>query len=436
MKDKILSISPRQILKKGFLLGRFLLLAILILGVRGEALAPEFQIDLQLGVLTRGVRFNWWQWQSNAISSEIIWWLQGRPAPVSDLIPESEIRDFVRRQQVIRTLEHQVQAEYARTTNSPDEPSRALVALENTLKAEYQTQQAVTTQAERILADQVSQVLIAEGFGRNGALWPPLTFRFNDMPTYLIISERDKISQYRSLYLLPDMPAGDRSALETQIESALGVSALVDNVGGIGSWPTMISDPVSMSSVIDIIAHEWNHNYMVFYPLGINYNTNPQMRTINETVASIFGAEVSQAVLQRYYPDMLPKPRIKTNQSSAESSDTETQSPKQESYSEAMRRIRLQVDDFLAEEKVEEAERYMEQERQKLAERGIYLRKLNQAFFAFHGTYANNPASVDPIGPWLRELRTQHPTLKSFIDQVAQFDDLEDLLNAIGEDES
>jgi hypothetical protein len=98
-----------------------------------------------------------------------------------------------------------------------------------------------------------------------------------------------------------------------------------------------------------------------------------------------------------------------------------------------MRRIRLRVDDLLAEGRVSEAEEYMEAERQKLVDKGYYLRRLNQAYFAFHGSYATSPTSVDPIGPWMRQLRAQSDSLQDFLNQVAEMRSLDDLLKTLDE---
>jgi hypothetical protein len=98
-----------------------------------------------------------------------------------------------------------------------------------------------------------------------------------------------------------------------------------------------------------------------------------------------------------------------------------------------MRRIRLHVDELLAQGRVEEAETYMEAERQKLVAQGYNLRRLNQAYFAFHGSYATSPASVDPIGPWLRQLRARNGSLKAFLDQVSRMRSLDDLLQVLEE---
>ena len=64
-----------------------------------------------------------------------------------------------------------------------------------------------------------------------------------------------------------------------------------------------------------------------------------------------------------------------------------------------MRALRQQVQDLLAAGKVDEAEALMEQKREEFATHGYFIRKLNQAYFAFYGFYATGPGSIDPIGP-------------------------------------
>ena len=49
---------------------------------------------------------------------------------------------------------------------------------------------------------------------------------------------------------------------------------------------------------------------------------------------------------------------------------------------------------------------------------GYRLRKLNQAYFAFRGRYAEGPASVSPIGSQVRALREAHPDVTSFVKTV------------------
>jgi hypothetical protein len=100
-------------------------------------------------------------------------------------------------------------------------------------------------------------------------------------------------------------------------------------------------------------------------------------------------------------------------------------------FNREMREIRLRVDELLAQGKVEEAEAFMEERRKYLVEQGYYIRKLNQAYFAFHGSYATGPASVSPIGGQLKELRRRSPTLAHFLRRVARMSSYQDLLEAL-----
>jgi hypothetical protein len=61
----------------------------------------------------------------------------------------------------------------------------------------------------------------------------------------------------------------------------------------------------------------------------------------------------------------------------------------------------------------------MEQKRTFLASKGYYIRRLNQAYFAFYGTYAAGPISVNPIGDELRAFRDLNTSLSEFINRVS-----------------
>jgi hypothetical protein len=76
----------------------------------------------------------------------------------------------------------------------------------------------------------------------------------------------------------------------------------------------------------------------------------------------------------------------------------------------------------------------MEARRQVFWENGYLLRKLNQAYFAFHGAYADQPggaAGEDPVGPAVRALREQSASLADFINTIAWMTSFEELLEAI-----
>ena len=138
---------------------------------------------------------------------------------------------------------------------------------------------------------------------------------------------------------------------------------------------------------------------------------------MNETVAGIISGEIGAEVYQTYY---------------AGGASGSGQSDHAEFY-RAMRQTRVRVDELLAEGKVDEAESYMEEQRQYILSLGYYIRKLNQAYFAFHGTYADSPSSVDPIGEELKELRARSLSVKGFLDTVSPMTSRFDLQQALQE---
>jgi hypothetical protein len=96
-----------------------------------------------------------------------------------------------------------------------------------------------------------------------------------------------------------------------------------------------------------------------------------------------------------------------------------------------MREIRKTVDSLLADGKIEAAEKLMAEKRQYLAANGHYLRKLNQAYFAFYGTYADRPDSISPIGAKMRQLRAKSASLKEFLETAATLKSRQDLLESL-----
>jgi hypothetical protein len=104
-----------------------------------------------------------------------------------------------------------------------------------------------------------------------------------------------------------------------------------------------------------------------------------------------------------------------------------------------MRITRETVDALLEEGKIEEAEAYMEERRIFLWENGYQIRKLNQAYFAFHGAYADEPggaAGEDPVGEAVRTLRAQSHSLAAFVNRMSWITSFEQLQQAILEDPS
>ena len=100
-----------------------------------------------------------------------------------------------------------------------------------------------------------------------------------------------------------------------------------------------------------------------------------------------------------------------------------------------MHATRVHVDELLADGKVAEAETYMEARRQVFVDNGYFLRRLNQAYFAFYGAYADQPqgaAGEDPIGAAVRQLWDTAATPAAFLRLMAQMDSVGDLERAVG----
>jgi hypothetical protein len=101
-------------------------------------------------------------------------------------------------------------------------------------------------------------------------------------------------------------------------------------------------------------------------------------------------------------------------------------------YRKQMRETRLVVDYLLSIGQVKRAESYMDERREFFWENGYRLRKLNQAYFAFYGSYNDTPgggaSGSTPVGPAVQQLRARSTGLKSFIDQVKKIRSFEELL--------
>ena len=77
----------------------------------------------------------------------------------------------------------------------------------------------------------------------------------------------------------------------------------------------------------------------------------------------------------------------------------------------------------------------MESRRQTLVENGHNIRKINQAYFAFHGTYADSPSSTSPLARQIYELRQQTTNpghLVKTLQTISNYDDFIDLLSDRG----
>jgi hypothetical protein len=99
-----------------------------------------------------------------------------------------------------------------------------------------------------------------------------------------------------------------------------------------------------------------------------------------------------------------------------------------------MHETRVTADALLAQGKIDEAEDYMESRRLVFLKNGYLLRKINQAYFAFYGAYADTPggaAGEDPVGPAVRALRAKSKSLADFVDTISWMTDFQQLKDAV-----
>ena len=314
------------------------------------------------------------------------------------------ITEYFRLKQEAGALREELERALATASADASDVERRLESLQ------HQTED-LRPQVEEALEAAISDVLRKEDipFGIGRFVFPPVDFALDRLPTLLVISPRDRIERKEDILLVSQIPMQAREALEEQITRQENLSALVTGLGGISTYPSIIGGG-DLRSTLVTASHEWLHQYLFFRPLGQSYGRDADMASLNETTANIFGEELGNLVFTRLTGEAAPV---------APPSAPEPCPQDQFCFNREMHQTRLHVDQLLAEVKVEEAEAYMERRRQVFIEHGYNIRKLNQAYFAFHGTYADSPTSVSPIHGQLQEVRQASASLGAFIHTVA-----------------
>jgi hypothetical protein len=388
----------------------------------------------QVRRFTRGAEFDFLTWTLDAAAVKVRQASLGTSGYLDRLQGREVVLEYL---QLVRVSEEQ-QAGLAQVyaDASLDDRQAAAAPLAARLAKTRADLQHLQPAAEAVLQEQVAVVLADLGLGVGGEVFPPVSFQFSRLPDALIVSPRTAIRQDANIQLAPGMPLEEHIALESRVEVALDVSALVVPVGGIGTYPTMVQETTSLDWVLETVVHEWVHNYLTLRPLGLSYDGSPELRTMNETVASLLGTEIGGQVVRRYYPELAPPPPAPPPPASvAPAEPAEVTEPPPFDFRAEMHTTRVHVDALLAAGAVEEAEVYMEARRRVFYDQGYhFLRKLNQAYFAFYGAYADEPggaAGEDPVGGAVRALRARTDSALTFLRRMAWMDDYADLTRAL-----
>ena len=404
----------------GIRLTLLLLLALALLTPEWPAFGdPAYRFGL---LVAPERRFDYVAWTTQALADKAKGILDGSASDLSAEAAETLVLDYLDQLDRALALEAQIEWVYADPTVADPAAATAQTQTEvDALRADLAARQPT---AEAIVQNQVAALLRDEGLTVAGQIWPPVFMSMTPTPYLLIVSPRDRIEQVNYASLIPGLATADKEALEQAVFDQLDQSALVVPIGGLGTYPAMIGETSSIDWLAEVTAHEWTHHWLSFQPLGVRYLASPEMRIINETVASLVDREIGPAVMARYYADQLEPV-------AAQPAETPKQAAPVFDFAAEMGATRIEVDRLLAAGEVEAAEAYMEARRQVFVNHGYAIRKLNQAYFAFYGGYAAEPggaAGADPIGPMLRELRAASPSLRDFMRDVAGVTNYDDLV--------
>jgi hypothetical protein len=395
----IASLRPRRLSRRAWAATlSFLLLA--------SALIGAYRLYNSLPLSTAADEYNIADWELRHFTGKWLFLfntlLAGSPSVASQ---DATLQRFFGLNREIADLERQ-----AGDAQQRDEP----FLYEDRLALLRGERDRIENQAEATLEARVSTVAGEAGLTLPvlGLVWPPVDTEFTESPRTLVTSHRDRIELLDSRLLRLDLDLDAIEAIEARTEASGDLAALAFPTGGVGAYPTIVNYPTDYAEALHLIAHEWLHNYLFFYPLGFNYGKDNDLRAINETVADLVGLEIAEAAIARWPLDEAPR---------VQSPPPDQPDAPPFDLGAALRTLRGEVDALLAAGRIEEAETLMEQRRQEFAAQGFFFRRLNQAYFAFVNLYAGeagNPAATNPIGPGIDELRRRSASLLEFVERI------------------
>ncbi len=277
-----------------------------MLGLSASTQIPGDQTQIARS-FTRDIEFDFIGWTLNAFKVK---WLEFSLNTSNFLDQEAQRQIALQHLETIASIQR-LEWELTLIYADPDiaDPEVYSANLRQDLHALYDLRETTAPVAESILQNQIAVIVDELGLSLGGQNLPPTLYHSTPLPTALIISPRDVIRQIVDISLIPDLHIDKRFELEDQVDQALNVSSLVVDIGGVGTYPTMVQETSNLVWLSEVVAHEWVHNYLTLRPLGMNYLTSPELRIMNETAASMAGKEIGQMLLERYYPELAP-PRV------------------------------------------------------------------------------------------------------------------------------
>ena len=144
------------------------------------------------------------------------------------------------------------------------------------------------------------------------------------------------------------------------------------------------------------------------------------MKEINETLANIFSKKLLKSLCEKDF-------KIKNEICSVSLNEDKNKFD----YIEFMKKLRNNVDQLLSEGKINDAEKLMNESTLILNNNGINIRKINQAWFAFNGTYGDSPSSISNFNDELNDLIDSYESLKDAINDIKNISSLDEYKNMI-----
>ena len=116
-----------------------------------------------------------------------------------------------------------------------------------TLKEVKGRRQALRPGVEEIIESEISAVLAEHGFeSRIGLIFPPVDMVLSSPPSVLVLSARDHIHLEQTVLLLPGISHDERNRIEELVFQREDLSALVENTGGVATYPSVVYDSASL----------------------------------------------------------------------------------------------------------------------------------------------------------------------------------------------
>src|SRR5260221_2513444 len=284
---------------------RFIQTRVILIGIAGAFLivvpidtpAGNTQEMRALGK-ARNYLFNFVDWEAGALREKFDQQQTGLAPYLTEMRRSQYVHDYVDLVKQIQSLNDQIDRVYSDpAVENAESASAELRAKRDALRSQVDHTLPL---AESIIEEQVASVLRDEGFSTFGAILPPVSSHITQLPMLLVISKRNQISFETGISLI-NITVDEQEALERSIDQDFNVSSLVVPLGGLSLYPSIVDQTSDAEFAIEVVAHEWTHHYLYFFPLGLGYTESDDTRSINETTAVMNGKEIAREVIQRFY---------------------------------------------------------------------------------------------------------------------------------------